>query len=764
MENRLKALLIGGILIVLSLIGCSKDVGKNLENAVPQYTYVNWDRGFQKGALSEGSQMYSIDYWELSHNPLEDYSYSRVEDIRYSGEDYLDFCRYIVDKENVYYLETVSMGGRETTYCKLSPRDWGFDSDYIWGFDALGENCYFGVGIYDNEEEQWSALPEQCYIVTTDRRGTCQTLLEITYGLAELEASGSMERIYLDGEGYIYVLTRSMDNREGLYILDNEGKAIASFVCPVASKDMIFAPVRDDSGRIFFPVKDFAERATRLLWKNAADEIAELARFENATIETWYTMRGNELYYVEKGSIVKWDVVSGVRETIYHLKENGIDAPLVTSLVWDKEGNAYLRYTSKTEDWVSKLSWEKPKLDEPVNISILQSGEGAKFLESSMAIFSRKHPQYPVTVDAKADKEDSIKDRVLIEVMNGSGPDVLYVSYEDLQRLQKKEALVPIDDLIPDALSDALLPGVKEFGRIDGKLYGMPVGVTIATMFTNREVWNGTGWTMEDVLECLEERPAVTSIFTSQYGFCDPYEMLSCLLQYDLEQQRSPFVDWEKRVSCFEAKDFMSLLETVKYYNALQYETLDNDVTGRVRNGTALAYYTTGLDGEDYFYLRDEMGTDSYAVGTPTESKQGSYLLTDGLLVINRNITEKKQEAVKALFTCLYSRECQKRMHNTISVLKDMVDSRVFYNENEEKYYWQDGSDVWNGLPKKEDGTTYTEEFKELLDSAVPFKGSGPLFDIVWEESMVFFYNDKDALTVTRMIDNRVQLYLDENR
>ena len=56
-------------------------------------------------------------------------------------------------------------------------------------------------------------------------------------------------------------------------------------------------------------------------------------------------------------------------------------------------------------------------------------------------------------------------------------------------------------------------------------------------------------------------------------------------------------------------------------------------------------------------------------------------------------------------------------MHNTISVLKDMVYSRVFYNENEEKYYWQDGSDVWNGLPKKEDGTTYTEEFKELLES-----------------------------------------------
>ena len=34
----------------------------------------------------------------------------------------------------------------------------------------------------------------------------------------------------------------------------------------------------------------------------------------------------------------------------------------------------------------------------------------------------------------------------------------------------------------------------------------------------------------------------------------------------------------------------MKLLETVRHYDALQYESFDNDVTGRVRNGTAIPH------------------------------------------------------------------------------------------------------------------------------------------------------------------------------
>ena len=104
MQSKGKALLIIGILIFCSFTGCNKEAEKIVENNSPLYSYVDWEQGFQKGALSEGSQIYSTNYWELSHNPPEDYTYSIVEDIRQVGDNYLDFCRYSVEEENVYYL------------------------------------------------------------------------------------------------------------------------------------------------------------------------------------------------------------------------------------------------------------------------------------------------------------------------------------------------------------------------------------------------------------------------------------------------------------------------------------------------------------------------------------------------------------------------------------------------------------------------------------------------------------------------------------
>lgn len=327
-----------------------------------------------------------------------------------------------------------------------------------------------------------------------------------------------------------------------------------------------------------------------------------------------------------------------------------------------------------------------------------------------------------------------------------------------------------IEDLISDAIRNELLPGVKDFGKIEESLYGMPIGVELVTMFANREVWDNIGWSLDDVLETAEKNTNIFSFFICDNANWGPNDTLHFMLEYDLGEHKSKFVDWERGISNFEKNNFMEVLETIKYYDEHPYEGESEkyDVYGnwrvRVRFKAAMAYPIEGLSAEHFFYLCDEMGDNCYAVGMPAEDRQGNYLITDGMLVINKNIDEEKKEALNAMFEYLYGAECQKGMHNTISVLKDMVDSRVWYHEGEGKYYWLDGSDVWTVLPQKEDGTTYVEEYKKLLNSAVPYKDSGPLFDIVREESMAFFEGEKDALTVTRMIDNRVQLYLDENK
>ncbi|MBO5282023.1 MAG: hypothetical protein J6B43_02675, partial [Lachnospiraceae bacterium] len=68
-------------------------------------------------------------------------------------------------------------------------------------------------------------------------------------------------------------------------------------------------------------------------------------------------------------------------------------------------------------------------------------------------------------------------------------------------------------------------------------------------------------------------------------------------------------------------------------------------------------------------------------------------------------------------------------------------------------------------LSSKEDGSSYLEEYLELLESAVPTAvSSDDIFDIVMEEANGYFQGDKDLDSVVDVIQRRVQLYLDERK
>lgn len=762
MKNKVSVFCYICILFVAVMTGCSSPEDVESRGTALKGTSADWEQGFQQGPLGEGGQMYTVDYRELDHEHPEDNTNPRLRVIKAVGDAYVDFYRYYLDERTVYYLEQISMDGADKTYMNIHPKDWGIEDNEIWGFDALGERYYFGVGIYEEEEPEWNAEPVQCYVVVTDGEGRLQSQVDILSGLKELGFGGILEALYVDGEGYIYVVGND-ERRDSLYILDKQGQSVASYTCPLPERDMLFSPVRDDSGRIFFPVKETGEGATRLLWKDGRNEIAELGRMDNATISTWYTMRGSELYYAEGGAVVRWNVTTGKRERIFNLKENGISDYLGTMLFWDNAGNAYLRYKSKNEDWVSRLSFEEPQLGDPVRVGILTQWSGAEFVQSSLATFCRTNPLYPVEVEkvSGTDNADNAKERILIDVMNGKGPDVLYLSYEDLLRLKNWGALAEMGGLIPDSVRERLLPGVVEYGEIDGGMYGIPSSVVINTMFTNRELWNSEGWTLDEVLELAEENKDIYGIFTYGDSNVYGYETLSLLTEYDLAQGKSKFIDWEKKISCFEEQDFMRVLEVIGSYEENRNEVYE--MYG-IENKAALALPWNSLSAEDFFYLMGVFGEIGYAVGVPAEDGRGNYLMAEGLLAVREGVSEEKLEIIQEMFSYLLSPRCQFGLHGGISVIEDMVDYNVQYSEAEDQYYWMDGTDDWRYLKKKEDGSTYIEDFKELLRSAVPYKDYCPIYDIVQEEAGAFFEGQSDALTVTRLIDNRVQLYLDENK
>ncbi len=266
------------------------------------------------------------------------------------------------------------------------------------------------------------------------------------------------------------------------------------------------------------------------------------------------------------------------------------------------------------------------------------------------------------------------------------------------------------------------------------------------------------------MLELADSRQNICGIFTRGFGSnIDYYDVLPLLVEYDLAQRKSKFVDWEEGISRFEEKDFMRLLEVVRDYDERWAGKETYEKYG-ITTKSVLALSRGMAGAEGFFYLSSELGSDCYPVGLPAEDRRGTYLIAEGLLAVNADVDEDKMEVIEGLIGYFLSMDCQKKLHNDISVIDGIVDTQVWYNEPEKKYYWLDGSDDWIVLRQKEDGTTYTEEYKELLRSAVPYKDYCPIYDIVAEEAGAFWSGQKNALEVTRLIDRRVQLYLDENK
>ena len=57
----------------------------------------------------------------------------------------------------------------------------------------------------------------------------------------------------------------------------------------------------------------------------------------------------------------------------------------------------------------------------------------------------------------------------------------------------------------------------------------------------------------------------------------------------------------------------------------------------------------------------------------------------------------------------------------------------------------------------------YVEDYEKILENATVTIGDRNIINILGEELGPYLSGDRSALDVTRKIDNRVQLYLDEN-
>ena len=523
------------------------------------------------------------------------------------------------------------------------------------------------------------------------------------------------------------------------------------------------------------------------------DKLATVSGFVNALCSD-----GQEgIYYIADGYL--WHLASRDEsaEKLLSMAEAGIELSFDNHLLTDGEGGLAICCVSAgraevwlltdgekflTADWEEnpgqpESSGEPESSEQPVAVeretlrmADLYCGSG---IVEAVQLWGARSARYQIQAETAAVGQDqdreAIRTRTLADITSGNGPEILVVSEDDLYMLAEKGALMDLSELVPEDIQEQLLPGVRGLGTVDGVWVGLCWKPTISLEFTSDELWSGESWTVSDILKLAEEREELEWIYglrdltfepqnyEDSFDYSEDSESLLYLLVLS-SLGDSPYLDLENGTGYFDGEEFIRVLEFCKRYGQRTGPKDGEEREAMLREGRMLVMGSSLFAGYySYANLRVRL-SDCHPVGYPSETGSGNYISTGyGYLAVNANATNL--EAVKECIAYLYSYDTQM---NSSTVRRDVANDQIVYDEIQGGMVMLIKGSQMNP-DQSPDGTSFKEEYLDLLERLEPQPYCPQAIkDIVVEECSQFFDGGRSAKETAKVIQRRVQLYLDE--
>lgn len=178
----------------------------------------------------------------------------------------------------------------------------------------------------------------------------------------------------------------------------------------------------------------------------------------------------------------------------------------------------------------------------PVRFGIFGNAQKLEIRGRSIARFNELHPDAPVIFEGVPSA--SWPDKIAAMVAGGNAPDVITLGSADLAQYAPRGALAPLDDFVPSLFrADLFDTTVLDLGRLNGKIYGVPIAVSIQGLACNMSTLQRLGigeppaaWSYEEFAKfCAEIHRADPQI----YGSHDGAARLDTFQMYLMSQGRS---------------------------------------------------------------------------------------------------------------------------------------------------------------------------------------------------------------------------------
>lgn len=363
------------------------------------------------------------------------------------------------------------------------------------------------------------------------------------------------------------------------------------------------------------------------------------------------------------------------------------------------------------------------------------------------------------------------------DIISGNMPEILVLTDGlPVESYISKGLLADIDELIAkdEELSKVeFVDNVFESHRVNGKLYEIIPSFVIRTYIAKASlVGDKTGWSLQDVNALEPTFPDGLRLFSE--------DMTRSSFIYEvMEYCGNDLVNLENGKCNFDSDEFAQLLEMAKqfpeeisdefyeedYWMASQSQYRDNRTLLKEMYISSMRWVKEDINGY--------MGEPVSYVGFPNQSKTGSIVNANDTYAISAKSGNK--EGAWEFMRYYLTEEYQKSedfwglsVHKSIlEESKKQAMEKSYYTDEEGNRIEYDDTMYINGQE-----ITYSPLSQEQADQLVDFIYSvnnkvfhnEDIVNIVTEEAEAFFKGQKSAKEVTDLIQNRVQLYINENR
>ena len=391
-------------------------------------------------------------------------------------------------------------------------------------------------------------------------------------------------------------------------------------------------------------------------------------------------------------------------------------------------------------------------------------------IKNQILDFNRKSSDYRIEVRdySEFNTEDDYSagyTKLITEIGSGAVPDIMLTDGLPIETFGAKGLLA---DLWPFIDADEELggrAGVLEpvFNALsqDGKLYEISSSFYITTIAGPASiVGTEPGWTYEEMYAALDQMPEGCELFSLGTTRNDVFSSI-CMLNL------SRFVDWTTGECSFDSDDFISLMEFAnRFPETFDWEhhewTNEDSDAYRIKEGRQLLVTLSLSDPYSYNYYSEMFNGDMALKGFPDVPGSGAVFNMNGTGLAIASTCEN-QDAAWSFVRTLLTREYQE------NYTYGFCTNRELYEENlqsmvSQSYY------SYDQVTGEEKEIIFTQENADLITdlidntSMVADYNTSQINDIINEEVAYYFSGEKTAQDVAATIQNRVSIYVNEQR